>query len=328
MPLLVRRVEWDMHTILGANGAIGVELTAELAKKGRRIRLVSRNPVSTVGADQVVAADLADLDQTINAVAGSQVAYLVVGLKYDLGAWQQLWPRIVSNAIEACKRANANLVFFDNVYAYGKVAGPMTEQTPFNPCSRKGEVRARIATALANEFTAGNLTALIARSADFYGPRVRTSVANRLVLDKLAEGATASWLVSDAVRHSWTFTPDAGKSLALLTESDSAWNQTWHVPTAPAPPTGREFVAMAAKALGAEPKYRVLSRPLIKVAGFFDSDIRESYEMLYQYDSDYLFDSTKFSTAFRFAPTDYEAGIAQCATRGRRAANGRRESAT
>ena len=50
------------------------------------------------------------------------------------------------------------------------------------------------------------------------------------------------------------------------------------------------------------------------VAGFFDADIRESYEMLYQYDSEYLFDSTRFSTAFHFIPTSYEDGIRRCAT--------------
>lgn len=318
-----------MHTILGTGGAIGVELVSELAKKGRRIRLVSRNPKPDTGADQVVSADLADLDQTIKAVAGSQVAYLLVGLQYDLRVWRELWPRIMTNVIEACKRANTKLVFFDNVYAYGKVVGPMIEQTPFNPCSRKGEIRAQIATTLLTEITKGNLTALIARSADFYGPRVRTSVANLLVLDKFNEAAKASWLVNDAVRHSWTFTPDAGKSLALLAESGSAWNQTWHVPTAPNPPTGREFIEIAAIAFGVEPKYRVLSRPLIKVAGFFNSDIRESYEMLYQYDSEYLFDSTKFSTTFHFAPTAYEESIPRCATPDKlRAANNERALGT
>jgi nucleoside-diphosphate-sugar epimerase len=302
-----------MHTILGAGGAVGVELAVELAGSGRRIRLVSRNPKPDASAEQVVAANLADLDQTINAVAGSRVVYLLVGLKYDLKIWRELWPRIMSNAIEACKRANARLIFFDNVYAYGKVVGPMTEQTPFNPCSRKGEIRAQIATTFLNEIAKGNLTAICARSADFYGPSVRTSVANLLILDKFAEAAKASWLVNDAVRHSWTFTPDAGKGLALLAESDSAWNQTWHVPTAPNPPTGRQFIEIAAKAFGVEPKYRVLSRPLLKIAGFFDSDIRESYEMLYQYDSEYLFDSTKFSTTFGFKPTAYDQGIAKCA---------------
>jgi nucleoside-diphosphate-sugar epimerase len=134
-----------------------------------------------------------------------------------------------------------------------------------------------------------------------------------LVFDKFAKASRASWLVNDAVPHSYTFTPDAAKSLAMLADAESAWNQTWHVPTAPNPPAGKEFIRMAAKEFGVEPDYRVLSRPLIKVAGWFDSDIRESYEMLYQSDSEYLFDSAKFSKAFGFEPTSYAKGIERTA---------------
>ncbi len=91
------------------------------------------------GIAETVSADISDLAQTISPVAGSTVVHLLVGLKYDVRVWRELWPRIMSNAIEACKRANANLIFFDNVYMYGKVVGPMTEETPFNPCSKKGK---------------------------------------------------------------------------------------------------------------------------------------------------------------------------------------------
>ena len=66
---------------------------------------------------------------------------------------------------------------------YGKVEGPMTEETPYVPCSKKGEVRARIATKLMNEVKAGNLTAMIARSADFYGPKTEHGVPNVLVFE-------------------------------------------------------------------------------------------------------------------------------------------------
>jgi hypothetical protein len=74
------------------------------------------------GAESVTA-DLSDLDQTVRAVAGSSVVHLLVGLKYDVREWRVLWPRIMSNTIEACKRAEARLIFFDNVYMYGRVAG-------------------------------------------------------------------------------------------------------------------------------------------------------------------------------------------------------------
>ena len=107
---------------------------------------MSRNPKLVPGAAEVVAADLSKLDDALKAVSGSRIVFLVVGLRYDMKVWRELWPPIMHNAIEAAKRANTRLVFFDNVYMYGKVDGAMTEQTPFRPCSKKGEIRAQIAT--------------------------------------------------------------------------------------------------------------------------------------------------------------------------------------
>src|SRR5216683_1585190 len=116
-----------MTTILGAGGPIGNELAKILAASNQPFRLVSRKPTPVAGAE-VLAADLADREQCIQAVAGSRVVHLLVGLKYDLAVWRELWPRIMANTIEACKRAQAGLIFFDNVYMYGKANGPMTEK--------------------------------------------------------------------------------------------------------------------------------------------------------------------------------------------------------
>jgi nucleoside-diphosphate-sugar epimerase len=298
-----------MHTILGAGGAIANELVRELGKKGLRIRLVGRNPTPSASASEIMTADLSDADQTLSAVSGSEVVYLLAGLKYELRVWRELWPRIMRNTIEACKRTNAKLVFFDNVYMLGRVEGVMTEETPFNPCSKKGEIRAQIATILLGEMKSGNLSGMIARSADFYGPGARTGVPNILVFDKLAGGKKAMWLANDMVRHSLTFTPDVGMCLALLSESDTAWGQTWHMPTASDPLTGAEFIALAAKEFGVVPKHRVLSRTMVKMAGLFDATVRETYEMLYQSEFEYIFDSTKYEKAFGQVPTSYSEGV-------------------
>jgi nucleoside-diphosphate-sugar epimerase len=298
-----------MITILGAGGAIGNELVKLLVARNQPFRLVARNPQPTLGATETLAADLTDKDQTIRVVASSSVVYLLVGLKYDHKLWQEIWPRIMSNAIEACKRAGSKLIFFDNVYMYGRVSGPMTEETPFNPCSKKGEIRAKIATKLINEWKSGALTGMIARSADFYGPDTRHGVPNLLVFEPLSKKQKASWLVNDSTPHSYTYTPDAAQSLVQLAERAGAWHQTWHVPATPNPPTGREFVTLAAKEFGVAPKYRVLSRPMIRLAGWFNPLVAESYEMLYQSDSPYLFDSSKFAGEFGFAGTPYAKGI-------------------
>ena len=311
-----------MITILGAGGVIGNELVKLLAAKNQPVRLVGRSPRLTPGATEPLAADLTDKGQAVRAVAGSSVVYLVVGLKYDHNVWQETWPRIMSNSIEACKRAGAKLIFFDNVYMYGKVSGAMTEGTPFNPCSKKGEIRAWIATTLINEWKSGSLTGMIARAADFYGPGARNGVPNLLVFEPLSQKKRASWLVNDSVTHSFTYAPDAAQSLVQLAERATAWNQTWHVPTAPDPLTGKEFVTLAAKEFGIAPKHRVLSKPMLRLAGWFDPLVAESYEMLYQSDSPYLFDSSKFSSEFGFAGTPYAEGIRNTAASYMRAPSG------
>ena len=249
----------------------------------------------------------------MRAVAGSSVVHLLIGLKYDVKVWHEQWPRIMANTIEACKRAQARLIFFDNVYMYGRVGGPMTEQSPYAPVSRKGGIRARIATMLMEEVNAGRLTAIIARCADFYGPGAAHGLPNTLVFDPFSKRSKASWLVNDAVPHSLTFTPDAAHGLATLAESERAWNQVWHLPTAAPALTGKQFIETAAQAFGVLPKYRVLSRPMLKVVGWFNPLVCELYEMLYQNDSPYLFDSSKFGRAFGFAGTPYSDGIRICA---------------
>ena len=302
-----------LTTILGAGGPISNELVKILSAKGAPIRLVSRSARPTPGAE-AVSADILDQDQAIRAVAGSSIVHLLVGLKYDIKVWHEQWPRIMTNAIEACKRAQARLIFFDNVYMYGRVAGPMTEESPYAPVSRKGEIRARIATMLMDEVKAGRLTAMIARCADFYGPGAAHGLPNTLVFDPFAKRSKASWLVNDAVPHSLTFIPDAAHGLATLAESERAWNQVWHLPTAVTALTGKQLIETAAQAFGASPKYRVLSRPMLKVVGWFNPLVGELYEMLYQNDSSYVFDSTKFARAFEFAGTPYSEGIPICAT--------------
>lgn len=302
-----------MITILGAGGAIGNELVKLLAVRKQSFRLVARNPVSSPGAAQVVSCDLSDQDQTIQAVAGSGVVYLLAGLKYDHKVWAELWPRVMANTIEACKRAGARLIFFDNVYMYGKVAGAMTEDTPFNPSSRKGEIRARISTSLIDEWKSGGLTAMIARAADFYGPNAKTGIPNVMVFDPMSKQQKAMCLVSDSLPHSYTYTPDAAEALMTLAASDLAWNQTWHMPTTPNPPTAKEFIAQAAEAMGVPAKFRVLSRPMVRIVGWFNSVVGEVYEMLYQNDSPYLFDSSKYAKAFGFLGTSYGQGIRETA---------------
>lgn len=299
-----------LHAMLGANGVIGRELSLALPASTDRIRQVSRSPRRVNAGDETFAADLLDPDATARAIAGSDVAYLVAGLKYDTGVWREEWPRVMRNVINGCRRHGARLVFFDNVYAYGRVDGPMTEETPFNPSSRKGEVRARIASTLLEEMGSGDLSAMIVRAADFYGSGATTSLTHAIVFERLKSGGTPFWIGNPKAVHTFTWTPDAGRALAVLGRSPEAYGQTWHLPTSKEPLTGEGFVRLACELAGRPYGLRVAPDWLPRLMGVFVPALRENVEMMYQYQYDYRFDSGKIEAAYGLEATPYRNGIA------------------
>lgn len=303
----------NLNTILGGGGVVADQLAKLLVSEGENVRLVSRRGHTVPGA-AAMKADVSSVSQTLEAVKGSSVVYLCVGLKYDREVWAEFWPRIMANAIEAGKQSEARLVFLDNVYAYGKVDGPMIESTTYNPSSKKGEIRASIATKFMEEVKAGNLRALIARAADFYGPLAdKVAIPNTLVFRRLATGRKPNILARADTKHSYTFTLDIAGALSRLAKSENAYGQVWHLPTAPDPPTGREFAVLAAEAFGSKPEYAILARWMLKVGGLFDKTIYEVSEMLYQNEFDYIFDSSKIRDAFGLTATSYADGVRQTA---------------
>jgi nucleoside-diphosphate-sugar epimerase len=298
-----------LRVILGAGGAIGTPLGRELVAARRRVRLVSRRGLAADGAE-AASADLNEAADVVRVVDEGSTVYLLAGLQYDIRAWREQWPRIMRNVVAACEDKGARLIFFDNVYAYGAVDGPMTEETPVRPASRKGEVRAEIAGFLQNEMAAGRITASIGRAADFYGPHSeKTSIPGILVFPKLAAGKSAQLFVDAETKHSYTYTLDCAKALCLLADAEDTFGQVWHLPTARPPLTGREFVQLAAATLGVPPRVSVIPAWAVKTAGVVMPMMRELGEMLYQNERDYVFDSTKFERRFDFAPTPYAEGI-------------------
>lgn len=302
-----------MQTILGAGGIIATELAKNLTNYTDQIRLVSRNPQRVNPTDELFSADLMQYEQVDQAVAGSEVVYLTVGFSYNYKIWEKMWQPTMENVIQACKKYQAKLVFFDNVYMYdAEHVGAMTEDTPIRPTSKKGKVRARIAQLLTDEMEKGELPALIARSADFYGPEIKqNSILNEMVLKNLRSGKKANWLGTADVPHAFTYTPDAGKALALLGNTADAYQQVWHLPTADQPPTGKEWIEYSAAIMQTKANYQVASKMMTRLIGLFVPVMRETVEMIYQYEQPYIFNSNKFEHRFGIQPTSYEEGLKQ-----------------
>ena len=299
-----------MQTIIGANGTIGSVLAKELKTYTDKIRLVSRNPRRVNESDELFPADISLPGMVDKVVAGSEVVYVVVGFDYNIKVWEEKWPRFMRDVIDSCIRNNSRLVFFDNVYMYDiNEIQHMTEDSAINPVSRKGKVRKQIAQMVTDNVKSGKLMALIARSADFYGPHNEKSFVTEMVYKNLKKGKSANWFINADKKHSFTFTPDAARATALLGNTLDAYNQVWHLPTDKNTLTGREFIGLFAREMTTRDNVSVLPKWFIKVLGLFIPIMKEMPEMMYQYDRDYIFDSSKFDKRFNFKTTSYQDGV-------------------
>jgi nucleoside-diphosphate-sugar epimerase len=297
-----------MQTILGAGGAIGTELAKALSAYTDKIRLVSRNPQQINHTDQLFPADLTDADQVDKAIEGSSIVYITVGFEYSIKKWRATWPPFIRSVIESCKKHKAKLVFFDNNYMYDpEYMDSMTEETPVRPTSKKGEVRAEIAEMIMLEVKKGELTALIARAADFISSS--NSVLVESVIKNLKKGKKADWFVNLNKIHNFTFAPDAGKATALLGNTPDSFNQIWHVPSTKEKLTGKQWIELIAAQINVDPNVRIVQTWQMGIIGIFVPVIKEFKEMTYQWDRDYFFDSSKFERYFGVQPTSAEDAI-------------------
>jgi nucleoside-diphosphate-sugar epimerase len=301
-----------MHTLIGANGTIAIELARELRRLNSdvELRLVSRNPRKVSELDTIVPADLMHADQTINAVRGSSVVYFTAGLPADTRLWETHFPVMLANAIAACRAAGAAFVYLDNTYPYPQGSLPLTEDTPFAPNGRKARVRAAMAETVLLEMRRGDIPALIARAPEFYGPGKTQSVTNALIVWAMLKGRKPRVPVRDDVLRTLIWTPDASRALALLGGTPSAFGQTWHLPCCDDRLTFKQFVATAAEVFGVSADYSVMRLWSLRLSGIFSHRVRELCELLPRYAHDNVFDSSKFKRAFPdFEVTGYRRGL-------------------
>jgi nucleoside-diphosphate-sugar epimerase len=286
----------QLHVVLGATGGAGGALVGELAGRGHRVRAVSRKPPADLpeGVEQV-AADAADPAQTRTACAGATVVYHCVQPPYE--RWAAEFPPLTQSIADAAAAAGARLVYADNLYAYGPVHGPITEDLPAQPTTNKGRIRALMAERLLAAHRSGTLQVAIGRSSDYYGPGGANSVVGDILFGAAVKGNRARWMGRMDVPHSLNYLPDVARALIILGARPEALGEVWHLPAAE-PVTGRGFVELIAAALGRPVKATATSRLALRLAGLFDPRARETTEMLYQWERPFVLDASKFQRAF------------------------------
>lgn len=300
-----------MQTILGANGQIAEELARELhARYTQSIRLVSRTPRRIHESNELLAANLMDPTATADAVRGSEIAYLTVGLPMDHRLWEAQFPVMMRNVIEACKRHDCKLVFFDNTYMYARTAEPQTEESRFAPRGPKSVVRARMAEMLLEEMGKGAIQAAICRAPEFYGPGKTQSVTNSFVFDNIRRSKRPRVPLSDKTLRTLIWTPDASRATALIGNTADAYGQTWHLPCDDNRLTYRQLIELAGTICGGRLDGSVLKMWVFQLGGLFVRPLKELQELLPRYACDNLFVSQKFKSRFPdFQVTTYRAGV-------------------
>ena len=302
-----------MQTILGANGQIGEELARELKRNYTSdIRIVSRNAQKVNDTDEVFSADLSIREKAIEAVKGSEIAYFTLGLPISSDLWEEQFPLILQNVIDACKINGTKLVFFDNTYMYPQDGRVLTENTVFDPVGRKGRVRRKMTEMVLREIESGELEAVICRAPEFYGPGKTQSITNTLVFNNIKEGKKLKVPLSTSKKRSLIWTPDASRATALIGNTPDAFGQTWHLPVDKSHPTYKEFIRIASGIYRKDLNYSAIPNFVFKIGALFNQKVKELLELLPRYEHDNIFDDSKFRNRFpEFQVTTYKQGISQ-----------------
>jgi nucleoside-diphosphate-sugar epimerase len=279
------------HVVLGA-GPAGRAVVAALTSRGIKAAVVTRSGASVPGATSR-RADIADPVQAAEAIAGAEVVFQCAQPAYH--RWPEEFPGLQARVVTAARSAGALLVVAENLYGYGPVHGPLTQDLPLNATTRKGTVRAQMWRDLEAAHQAGQLRVVAARASDFFGPDVEDSAVGQRFFGPLARGKVVRVAGNPDRLHTYTYVPDFGEAMVRLSETPPTWGRAWHVPNAPTITT-RAFAEQAAELAGTRLRLQATPRWQLRLLGRFVPAVGEIVEMLYEFDDDFVVDHTPYAT--------------------------------
>jgi nucleoside-diphosphate-sugar epimerase len=290
----------QLHLVVGA-GPIGSAVARRLAAAGTRVRVVTR---SGSGPDHAliekVAADAADAARVSELATGAAVIYNCVNPPYH--RWATDWPPVANALLGAAEKADAVLVTTANLYGYGRVDRPMTEDLPLAATFTKGQVRNRMWLDALAAHEAGRVRATEARGSDYVGPGAESHLGDR-VLPKVLAGKKVQVMASLDSTHTWTYTEDMAATLVAIGADERAWGRAWHVPSA-LTMSQREAITEYARLAGvATPKTSEYPAWMIKAMGLFSPLMRELPDVAYQMQDDFVLDSSAAQRELGLVPT-------------------------
>ena len=300
----------ELHVLFGG-GQVGQPLARILLRRGKRVRIVKRSAFGLPEGVEIEQGDATDLNFCVEAARGASTVYHCMNPPYYARVWAELLPRYMDNLIAAAGRSGARLVVLDNVYMLGRPQGkPLDEDTPPRPCSRKGEIRARVAERMWEAHRRGDVRATSGRASDFYGPGgTLTHLGDQFWRPAIA-GKRGRVLVNPDAIHTYHYIPDVAAGLAALgTANDDAYGRPWMLPCAPAE-TMRALVARFSRELGRKIDLMTVPRIVLKILALVVPFLREIDEMLYQWEEPFVIDDRRFRAQFGLGPEDVKRAAA------------------
>jgi nucleoside-diphosphate-sugar epimerase len=186
-----------------------------------------------------------------------------------------------------------------NLYGYGPVDAPMTEQTPLAATGHKGKVRNAMWRDALAAHEGGRIRAFEVRGSDYLGGNSLLSV---LVTPALRKGRRAFVPADLDALHTWTCVEDVAALLVTGAEDERAWGRAWHVPS-DAPRTLRQLADIAASQLGVDPKLSSMPYAVLWAAGLVNPMAKELRETQHQFRRPFVLDSTAAQETFGLVPT-------------------------
>ena len=296
---------FERPLIIGA-GPVGRSVAAALVSRGHHPTVVTRSGTVVTGAS-ARQADLSDPAAAIAALADATIVFSTAQPAYH--RWVGEFPTLQASIVQATQAAGAPLMVVDNLYGYGPHDGPLTEDLPMRPTTRKGTVRAEMWRSLHDASTRGELQMAVVRSSDFVAPGVEGSAFGTRFFDPLRRGKPAQAMGDVDTLHSVTFVPDLAEALVHVAEDDTSWGRAWHAPYAPAV-TQRRLAEIAATAIGQPGAIRSAPTWMLRGIGLFVKPAAEVVEMLYEFDTDFVVDSSAFTDHFAMEATPLDAALA------------------
>lgn len=292
--------------VLGA-GQIGTLVAQRLLAAGHHVRQVRRSGAPQVsGRLEVVTGDLSD--HAFAERIGRDARALIHCAVPPYHQWQTLLAPLNAGALHAAQSSGAPLVVLDNLYAYGRPTAPLTETGAVNPCSRKGELRAREAERLMQSGARVSL----ARASDFYGPNITLAATfGERFQQRVVKGKPGECFGDPTLLHTYSYAGDVADGLVTLALApEKSVGEVWHLPVAPAESTAA-IVARFGRALGFGALKTVeVPSPVLHLMGLFVPAVKELLEMRYQWQAPFVLDDTKFRAAFGATATSLDEGVA------------------